>query len=194
MVIHTAILWGWRDPCLTYKERQEIAKAACIQVAYDLGYKQPLAQTQLPYWYGRLQDAIATGEDQDPVSPSQCGRQSYVKDIEEQHPGYLHELFRYAIDVKGALATYLELADCMNEKSAVPGEQRPTISLSRKQLAKWFKDSNGREISAVEKPLLTTEHKLKRVAWARDNFDLLSDPTKPVAFLDEKWFYTTVSR
>jgi hypothetical protein len=32
------------------------------------------------------------------------------------------------------------------------------------------------------------------VAWARDNFDLLSDPTKPVAFLDEKWFYTVSRR
>jgi hypothetical protein len=145
MVIHTAILWGWLDPCLTYKRRQEIAQAACRQVAYDLGYKQPLAHTQLPYWYGRLQDAFGTAEDQDPVSPSQCGRQSYVHDIEDRHPGYLHELFRYATDVKGALASFPELAECMNENSAIPGEQRPTLSLSRRQLANWFKASNGTE-------------------------------------------------
>lgn len=151
MVIRTAILWGWRDPCLAYKRRQEIAKAACRQVAYDLGYKQPLAHAQLPYWYGRLQDAFATGADQeDPVSPSQCGRQSYVQDIEDRHPGYLHELFRYATDEKGALASFPELAECMNENSAIPGEQRPTLSLSRRQLANWCKATNGTETVDVD--------------------------------------------
>ena len=43
----------------------------------------------------------------------------------------------------------------------------------------------------IEKALLTTEHKTRRVEWARRWFDILSDPTAPVAFLDEKWFYTT---
>jgi len=46
----------------------------------------------------------------------------------------------------------------------------------------------------IEKPLLTTEHKARRVEWARRWFDILSDPTAPVAFLDEKWFYTTNRR
>ena len=46
----------------------------------------------------------------------------------------------------------------------------------------------------IEKPLLTTEHKTRRVEWARRWFDILSDPTAPVAFLDEKWFYTTNRR
>ena len=38
MCIHTAILWGWQDLYLSYKERSRIAKAACNQVAYNHGY------------------------------------------------------------------------------------------------------------------------------------------------------------
>ena len=50
MVVHCAILWGWRDPCRTYGDRLRIAKAACKLVAYDLGYEKPLAHTQLPHF------------------------------------------------------------------------------------------------------------------------------------------------
>lgn len=42
--------------------------------------------------------------------------------------------------------------------------------------------------------LLTTEHEEKRIDWSRQWFHLLSDPSAPVAFLDEKWFYTTNRR
>ena len=76
-------------------------------------------------------------------------------------------------------------------KSAVPGEERPTISISRYQLAKWFKQQGGKEVSPIEKPLLTDDHKRKRKRWVVDCFSLLTNPLSPVAFLDEKWFYTT---
>jgi hypothetical protein len=92
------------------------------------------------------------------------------------------------------MATWEEISEGMNLKSAAPGEERPTISISRRQVADWFKRLGGKEVSPIEKPLLTTDHKRKRVEWARKWFDLLADPTKPVAFLDEKWFYTTNRR
>ena len=46
----------------------------------------------------------------------------------------------------------------------------------------------------MERPLLTTQHKARRVEWAWRWYHILSDPTAPVAFLDEKWFYTTNRR
>jgi hypothetical protein len=61
LVIHTAQRWGWRDPFLTQSRRLEIAKAACRQVAFDLGYTRPLAHSRLPYWYASLGDAIDSG-------------------------------------------------------------------------------------------------------------------------------------
>lgn len=194
MVVHTAIEWGWRDPLLTVSERHRIANAACHQVGYDFGYPRPLASSQMPVWFAKIHQSIATGDTGDPLSPSTANRASYVSEIEDAHPGYMLELFRYAQNVLGTMATFSELADCMNKKSAAPGEPRPTLSLNRKQVGRWFKQHGGSEKSALEKPLLTTEHKRNRCKWAVDNWELLTQPGAPVAFLDEKWFYTTSRR
>ena len=194
MVVHCAVLWGWRDPCNTYSARLRIAKAACRLVAYDFGYPKPLAHTQLPYWVGKINDAIVSGESADPVSPVYCGSSKYVKTIEDNNPGYLHELFRYAQQVKGSIGTFSELKEVMNEKSSAPGENRPTLSLSRRQLSDWFRVNGGKEMSAVEKPRLTDEHKQMRREWAVEHFDKFVDRDCPKAFLDEKWFYTTSRR
>lgn len=194
LVLHTAIMWGWRDPCLTFARRDEIAKAACRQVSYDLGYKAPLAHTRLPVWYGMVNAAITGGESTNRLSPSNSGRVTYVDALENDHPGYLRELFRYAERVIGTTATWQELAEIINQKSSAPGEERPTLSISRRQLSKWFQMQGGKEVSAIEKPLLTQEHKQRRIEWARRWFDVFSDPSAPVAFLDEKWFYTTNRR
>ena len=61
MALHTAIMWGWRDPCLTVKRREYIAKVACRQAAYDLGYSISLAATRLPAWYASITDSIDLG-------------------------------------------------------------------------------------------------------------------------------------
>jgi len=194
MVIHTAITWGWRDPCLTTTRREYIAKAACRQVSYDMGYPVPLAHTRLASWYGSINAAITGGENNDPLSPSRSGRARYVDIIEEEHPGYLRELYRYAESTLGATATWQEFVEIINLKSAAPGEERPTLSISRKQLARWFQKNGGKEVSVVERPLLTREHKERRVQWVRRWYDILSDPLAAVAFLDEKWFYTSNQR
>ena len=52
----------------------------------------------------------------------------------------------------------------------------------------------GKEKRAVEKPLLTTEHRHQRKEWAACHFEKLQSTSTPVAFLDEKWFYTTSRR
>lgn len=194
IVLHLANRWGWQDKTLTWEHRQEIGRAACRQVAYDHGFKQDLGVSRLAAWYGELNMALDLGESTDPLSPSNSGSQSYCDVIEENFPGYLHQLFRHAQHVRGAMATFHELADIMNQKSAMPGEDRPTLSLSRKQVARWFKKYSGKERASCEKPLLTTEHKQRRVAWARQNFNLFCDAKAPVCFLDEKWFYTTNRR
>ena len=118
----------------------------------------------------------------------------YVDKIEEAYLGYLHELFRYAQKVKGVKATYQELADKMNSKSAAPSEFWETLSLHRLQLFRWFQSSNGKEISPKEKPLDTPELIKQRLKWVRDHYELLTDKSKGIAYIDEKWFYTTNRR
>ena len=128
LALHTAIKWGWRDPCLTRTRRNYIAKAACRQVAYDLGYSVCLAASRLPFWYGSLNDSIINGENADPLSPSQCGTSKYLETIEKAHPGYIRKLYRYAKSVLGPFSTFPEMATCMNSRSAAPGEECPGSS------------------------------------------------------------------
>ena len=103
----------------------------------------------------------------------------------------MHFLFRYVQGLFGPLATFMELCESMNKKSAIPIENCPTLSLSQYQLTKWFKQNGGKERSLIEKPKLTEEHMKQQKVWACKYFDLLSNPNQPVAFLDKKWFYTT---
>ena len=70
--------------------REFIAKAACRQVAYNMGYAVPLAHTQLASWYGLINSTITGGENRDPLSPSQSGWTTYIDMIEEEHSGYIH--------------------------------------------------------------------------------------------------------
>ena len=167
IALHTANMWGWRDPYLTTKRRAYIAKAACRQVPYDFGFATTLAHTMLPAWYGMVNDAITGGENTDPLSPSMSASPKYLDAIETSHPGYIRELYRYAEGVLGPLATYHEIAPCMNDRSGAPGEERPTLSISRRVISRWFRAQGGKETSPIEKPLLTTEHKAKRILRAK---------------------------
>ena len=83
------------------------------------------------------------------------GRKAHTDMIEEKEPGCLRELCRHATRIKGAMATFKELADCMSAKSATPDEDRLTISLHRLQLFRWWKKQGGEEKSSIEKPRLT---------------------------------------
>ena len=52
----------------------------------------------------------------------------------EKYPGYLRELFRYAIRSVGARSSFAVLAHTMNLKSDAPGESRETLTLHWLQL------------------------------------------------------------
>ena len=54
--------------------------------------------------------------------------------------------------------------------------------------------NGGKEVSVVERPLLTREPKERRVQWVQRWYDILSDPSAAVAFLDKKWFYISNQR
>lgn len=40
--------------------------------------------------------------------------------------------------MKGLSVTCNELGDCVNDKPSLPGEDRPELSLSRRQLRDWL--------------------------------------------------------
>jgi hypothetical protein len=189
-VLQIAYLWGYKSYHLSWKQRQRIAKAACRLVAYDCAFQQSLAASPVPAWDKCLQNSLQTGEDTDKaVSPRHAGSTSYITRIKSSYPGYLRELWRYAIKTKGSGASFQELADTMNEKSAAPAEERVELSISTGQLSAWFTLNNGKQRSSKEKPMLTQAMKASRLAWVDRHGCRLTTPNEPVAFLDEKWFY-----
>ena len=142
-----AELWGYGDESLTWEQRQRIANAACRQVAYDHGYPKSTGGTSLWMWRKRAKLLLESGSS-DPISRTANPRISYTDKIEKDHPGYLHELYRYARRTKGVRASFAEIAECMNAKSGTLEAERPTLSLHKLQVYRWFKANGGSEASA----------------------------------------------
>ena len=189
-----ADFWGYSDPTRPFEDRQTIARAACSQIAYDHGYRKSTGGSQLYKWRRQMY-ARLVGGDANPIGRATArGRTAYTDKIEKDEPGYLRELYRYATRMKGAMASFRELADCMSAKSATPDENRMTISLHRLQLFRWWRKQGGKEKSSIEKPRLTPEYCRKRLDWIEKWEDITTDPNIPVAYLDEKWFYTSSRR
>ena len=86
----------------------------------------------------------------------------YTDQIEEDSHGYLHYLFRLAINTKGPKSGFAELVESMNDISKIPSEQRQDIQVHRLQLNRWFNENGGTQISAKEKPLDSIIHCLNR--------------------------------
>ena len=197
MVLFTAKRWGLQNPILTYKQRVSIKKVECRLISYDYGYVKSFATTQFNAWDDKVNTSIKNGSSSSsiptvtpPLAPNHKGTASYSSKIDKGNPGYIRRLFRYAQNIKGALATFDELAQSINVKSETIDNQ-PTINLGRRQLQNWFTDQGDKEFVPTTKPLGTPEHIEKRNKWVRQYFDLLTDIFAPVAYLEEKWFYTT---
>ena len=62
----------------------------------------------------------------------QKGKILIVSRVEDKFPGYLHHLFQLALKIKGPNASFAEIVAQMNDISAVKGETKDTIELSRK--------------------------------------------------------------
>ena len=50
IALFIVIKWGWNDSSVTFKMKTMITKATCSQVAYDYGFKNSFATSQLPVW------------------------------------------------------------------------------------------------------------------------------------------------
>ena len=160
-------LWGYSDTTVSWEGRQRIANAVCRLIAYDHGYAKSTGGSQLWKWRKQATAGILGGKSH-PIGRRNNPRTAYTDTIEKDNPGYLHELCRYALRTKGIRATFDELATSMNAKSAVESESRPTLSLHKLQVYRWFRKNGGKEISAKEKPLLTKQHKKDRLKWIQE--------------------------
>ena len=70
---------------------------------------------------------------------------NYFEQVERDHPGYLHAMFRIAGKKIGFDGTWLELAEEMNKQSKKEeevSEGRPILTMSRRLIQQWFEKSN----------------------------------------------------
>jgi len=74
-------------------------------------------------------------------------------------------MWRYATTLLGQAATFPELVESMNLKSATE-EGFPTLSLNKWSLSRWFENQGGKENKNCEKPYLTPQQKAARVEFA----------------------------
>ena len=193
LAVHVAKMWGHDNLALTYHQRRRIEDAACKLIAYDHGFGKSTGGSMINKWAQQLSSGVLKSGNTAPLKSNHKGRKSTTTIIEEENEGYLHELYRYAISVIGAKATFKDITDIMNERSQSPAESRPELNLHFKQVYKWWKDNGGEEKSAFEKPRLTEEHKRQRAEWVVQWKKFL-DEDFPVCYLDEKWFYTQTRR
>lgn len=131
---------------------------------------------------------------------------TYLEKIEEAHPGYVLELYRAAIRADGADSSWTEIASQMEALSA--SDERGAIRVRSGQIRRWFVKFKGKYKSNVTRPILTEEHREKRlefatrllrfleehIVWERNGRQGEPPPPFYCAFLDEKWFYTTSRR
>ena len=193
LTVHT---WGWSNPALSYQNKLRLARAASRLIAYDSGYSKPIGYSTLMAWDNETKIVIENGtlDISSLLEPKHKGSSSSISYIETKHPGYLHYLYRYASKTHGAKASFATLAAAINLKSRVPTENRMNVSLTRRQLNKWFCDNGGKEYSPVEKPFDTPAHRKERLMWVREHAYKITNKFMYVSYLDEKFFYTTNRR
>lgn len=181
---------------LNSKMRKDVLKLSAKLIMYDHGYKKVSGISNLDKTWGkRLEEAYLNGNNTQPLQSRHKGSTSYTDRLENAHPGYTRELYRYAEKTIGNQASYEQLARVMNEKS----KQCPSKPLTRfnaTNLYRWFKTQGGKERSPKEKPYLTEDQKSERKKWCQEQKKLMQEKGKRfyACFLDEKWFYITSRR
>ena len=111
-----------------------IARAASRLVTYDNGFIAEFLVTSILRWDKKVLEKVKEG-----VSINFITRNTphvlkkYMDTIENNHPGYLHSLYRKAINLKRSKASFLKLSVTMNTISNIVSKLRPSLTLHRLQ-------------------------------------------------------------
>ena len=127
---------------------KRIAIAACRQVAYDRGFANNLASSQLSAWNRKIYEVIQSGspfdQESNPLPSDHFGTVKYSDIIEQQYPTYIREMFRYAQRVNGSQSGFVELTYTINQKSCIIEESRHSLKMHPLQLYCWFESNRGK--------------------------------------------------
>ena len=128
LICLTCSTWGYSSIDLSNSQKKILAQAASNQVSYDLGFKKVLGYTEVKNWMKAFDAYLLTG-DLSKFGNKNCGTQKYTHRIEVANPGYLANLWRYAINTIGPKGTFSKLTHVMNLKSCVRSDPCPELHL-----------------------------------------------------------------
>ncbi len=100
------------------KNRKEIHEAACRIVCYDYGLLKPIGHTTLPKAFETFRkQKYLTTVNLFETRHQDRGRKSYIKQIEDTHPGYIKNLFLHAKERSDEYTKYDDYRRMMVERS-----------------------------------------------------------------------------
>ena len=155
---------------MRYANKLWLARVATCIIAYDAGYSRSFEYSKFMQWYNEVSTFFSPGDTTviTHLKPSVRGSLAYVDYLEKKNPGYLHETYRYSSNTIGAKASARAISECMNERSRIGTEACEDLNLARRNVTSWFSDNGGKEVSSIEKPLDTKEHKGLQLKWVRE--------------------------
>jgi hypothetical protein len=133
--LYATYLTGWKENS-PRREKEQIALASCTLVCYNLGYKIIMGKFRLVHWLQQFKSSVLNTSALNVFNSKHKGSTNQTTRVEMEHPTYLRELYRRAINILGDDTTFSEIAAQMNLLSTV--EERPTINLKKDSLRRWF--------------------------------------------------------
>ena len=113
--------WGWDDSGTTWSMKIRMARAASRLVAYDAGYCLPFGHSNLIELDNEVKLSLSKGNKsvKEYFCDTRGGKIAYLDFMNKKHPGYVHELYRYASNTLGAKASFFVISLCMNQISQI---------------------------------------------------------------------------
>jgi hypothetical protein len=183
-----------RRPNMPAGPKNQLLEDDATIIMYDQGYKEVKGFKMLETtWQTRMIDYFATDIGPAPLRSLNKGKKSYSDELEKEHPGYLHKLYRLAVKQVGHQASFKRLARVMNNASTTPAFNNiPNTHLTEYNVRRFFNQFNGTLKSPLEKPYKTGDQKRQTLRYMIEFLELRRTKGRNfhVCFLGEKWYYT----
>ena len=103
--------------------RKEVTKYCVTVTFYDHGYNiiKGISRPDRT-WQICMVKLYISGADAHHPRGQRKGSRSYTNEFAEEHPRMIRKLYRYAKKTTGNQASYMDLANCMNEEAMVNPE------------------------------------------------------------------------
>ena len=181
---------------LTYKNRLVLMKSIIRMVSYHNGYSKPaVSEKTVAKYLVCYREATRTGVNVANIFKlvSTNTKLTYIENLQQKYPKFLHSLFCFACKVLGSNTTVPQIVECMNSQACICHPHCPDrgqLQMTIYKFWNFFYSNGGKLKQSTERPSLTAKNKLERLKFAKKWSRMLRSAQRYyITFLDEKWFY-----